>query len=50
MRPIKELLKEAKNEYELRFVLNYGNMTNPTGAIRRSWIKIFNQRLREFGK
>jgi hypothetical protein len=38
MKPIKQMIEEADSDIEIRLFLTYGNLTRPSGRIRRSWL------------
>ena len=40
MKSIKEMIENANTELEIQFFLNYGNLTKPSGRIRRDWLRL----------
>lgn len=50
MKPVTEMLAEAPNEDRIRYVLNYANWTNPTGHLRRIYIRAANKRRKELNE
>lgn len=38
------MIDEAPSESDIRMLLNYGNLTKPSGRIRRDWLKAAKKR------